>query len=258
MPSRRHFLLGGAAVGAACLGGSALASSALALEPEPPTTATHQSPIDIVTSQVAPAPYAAPLVIDYPSRVSLDLKYISKDVAPDGCSVRQEDETVQGLNLSREATVTADGEVYRLLQFHFHTHSEHTVNGRFFPLEQHFVHQRVSDGKLLVLGVFLVGRGAAPQDRVLSRLPAECADPVRVDNVNLRGMLPANLHSYRYAGSLTTPTYDEGVRWHVMRQRVHVAGASIDAFQQLFPVGDFRPPQPLNGRRVRLVPGRLA
>lgn len=114
------------------------------------------------------------------------------------------------------------------------------------------------DGELLVIGVFLARGGAAPPDRVLARLPEECGEPIRVTGVNRRGMLPADLTSYRYPGSLTTPEYDEGVRWHVMRERVRIADASVNRFQSLFPAGNARPVQPLNGRTVRLVPGRLA
>ncbi|MCW8998260.1 MAG: carbonic anhydrase family protein, partial [Kangiellaceae bacterium] len=41
----------------------------------------------------------------------------------------------------------------RLLQFHFHSLSEHTLDGKSFPLEVHFVH--IDDaGMLSVLGVF--------------------------------------------------------------------------------------------------------
>lgn len=33
---------------------------------------------------------------------------------------------------------------YELLQFHFHTPSEHRLNNEYFPLEVHFVHQHVA------------------------------------------------------------------------------------------------------------------
>lgn len=34
-----------------------------------------------------------------------------------------------------------NNDVYTLLQFHFHTGAEHTVNGKRYPGECHFVHQ---------------------------------------------------------------------------------------------------------------------
>lgn len=41
------------------------------------------------------------------------------------------------------------GEDYKLLQFHFHTPSEHRLNKEHFPLEVHFVHQNVRSGFFL-------------------------------------------------------------------------------------------------------------
>ena len=38
--------------------------------------------------------------------------------------------------------LTIDGTVYRLLQFHFHSPSEHTIDGLAYPLEMHMVRQR--------------------------------------------------------------------------------------------------------------------
>ena len=47
-----------------------------------------------------------------------------------------------------------DGDVYSLVQFHFHAPSEHTLNGRHYPMEMHLVHKSDS-GRLAVIGVFI-------------------------------------------------------------------------------------------------------
>jgi Eukaryotic-type carbonic anhydrase len=41
---------------------------------------------------------------------------------------------------------TADGQQWRLLQFHFHTPSENALDGRHSPMEAHLVHQNVKTG----------------------------------------------------------------------------------------------------------------
>ena len=46
---------------------------------------------------------------------------------------------------------------FRLVQFHFHRPSEHTVNGASFPMEVHFVHSNAA-GNLAVVGVLMTGR----------------------------------------------------------------------------------------------------
>ena len=45
-----------------------------------------------------------------------------------------------------------DNVPYNFLQFHYHSPSEHTVDGKRFPLEVHFVHQN-ADGGLAVFGI---------------------------------------------------------------------------------------------------------
>ncbi|KAJ3287223.1 hypothetical protein HK104_008712, partial [Borealophlyctis nickersoniae] len=46
--------------------------------------------------------------------------------------------------------VAADGQQYQLRQFHFHTPSEHRLNGQHFPLETHFVMSDPTDTKFTV------------------------------------------------------------------------------------------------------------
>jgi len=59
--------------------------------------------------------------------------------------------TVQ-VNMWSGGEITLDGIVFKLKQFHFHTPSENTMNGKNFPLEAHFVHQS-KDGELAVVAV---------------------------------------------------------------------------------------------------------
>ncbi len=51
----------------------------------------------------------------------------------------------------RFRTLTTGRNTYLLKQFHFHSPSEHTVNGKHFPMEVHFVHQS-ADGNFAVVG----------------------------------------------------------------------------------------------------------
>ena len=61
--------------------------------------------------------------------------------------------TIQ-VNVEAGSSIMLDGVDYKLLQFHFHTPSEHLKDGKPFKMEAHFVH--ISDtGVLAVLGVFI-------------------------------------------------------------------------------------------------------
>ena len=57
-------------------------------------------------------------------------------------------------------TMTIAGVEYRLLQYHFHAPSEHTLEGTSFAAEVHLVHES-DEGELAVVGVFTY-RGSLP------------------------------------------------------------------------------------------------
>ena len=44
--------------------------------------------------------------------------------------------TVQ-INTDGKSSITYNGVAYKLKQFHYHGHSEHSVDGKFSPLEVH-------------------------------------------------------------------------------------------------------------------------
>jgi carbonic anhydrase len=46
-----------------------------------------------------------------------------------------------------------------LVQFHFHTPSEHAIAGKRAAMEAHFVHQQKTTGAIIVLAVLLYGGG---------------------------------------------------------------------------------------------------
>ena len=141
-------------------------------------------------------------------------------------------------------------EKYQLIQFHFHSPSEHQVNGELFPLAAHFVHQDAS-GALAVVGVLF---RAAEWNENLAKLGAittkEVNRPIPLD-LDLRDVeLYTNHESYyRYSGSLTTPPCTEGVRWFVLKAIGDIALEQAEMFVSL--IGeDARGPQPLNARVI--------
>ena len=147
-------------------------------------------------------------------------------------------------------TLTLDGVSYRLVQFHFHDPSEHTLAGKSYPMELHLVHQS-ADGRLAVLGV-LIEEGAenatlAPLWRSLPRKADESGEARLA--LDTAALLPTDRHVLRYSGSLTTPPCSEGVQWVVFRQPIALSHAQIAAFAEV--IGDdHRPVQSANGRVV--------
>ena len=162
--------------------------------------------------------------------------------------------TVQ-VNYATGSTLTVGTKKYRLLQFHFHTPSEHLKDGRSYPLEGHLVH--IDDfGGLAVLGVFLKEGDTtnAFLKPIFDNLPKTEGEVKTVSgvNVNVTGLLPRDREYYGYSGSLTTPPCSEGVSWMVLENTVTVSKAQLEQFRAIFH-GNARPEQPLNGRTIRFV-----
>ncbi|SCY35426.1 carbonic anhydrase [Nitrosospira sp. Nl5] len=153
-------------------------------------------------------------------------------------------------------SVTIGPDTYRLSQFHFHTPAEHLENGYKFPMEMHLVFSDAKDN-LLVVGRW-VEEGAFNEalNPIFSNLPHSVTDTLTVDHFNLNALIPDNLNSFRYDGSLTTPPFSEGVKWVDLAEPLEMSAAQINAYSSLFPDGDSREVQDLNGRPIFTdVPG---
>jgi carbonic anhydrase len=244
---RRNLLLGVPALAAAAM--LAQAGSAAAAP-----GGGKQSPIDIRRRDAVDSPDLPELVFDYPQDVDVRVHYVSGE--PKACDTRGPEDVVEAEVPEGTAAVQLGEVRYELLQFHFHTRSEHLLDGRGFPLEQHFVH-RGPDGETLVVGLFLVpgGNGHTLQDAVMRQLPEECG-PERKASGDLSAALPRDLSTFRYDGSLTTSPYSEPVSWLVLERPFAITASSVKRYRELFPEGNNRDAQPLNGREVRFRPQR--
>lgn len=158
--------------------------------------------------------------------------------------------TIQ-INYSDGDTLRVGDKGFLLRQYHFHAPSEHTLDGRHFPMEMHLVHQS-EEGGLAVVGVFIAeGTHNAAFDPIWEHLPdhrgVERHHPsVRVD---VNELLPASHRSYRYEGSLTTPPCSEGVHWIMLAEPIEMSAVQIGDFASLLGHNN-RPIQPLAGRVV--------
>ncbi len=153
-------------------------------------------------------------------------------------------------NYDTGSNLTIDGVAYELKQFHFHTLSEHTVDGNHFPMEIHLVHE--SDGGALAVVSVLVSEGAenAFLKNFSDNYPATTTDVYESsDMINISDLLPTNTAYYSYSGSLTTPPCSEMVSWFVMKTAVEASSAQIGDMAAILS-SNYRPTQNLNGRSI--------
>lgn len=158
------------------------------------------------------------------------------------------------VNVAGSGRLELAGKDYDLKQFHFHHPSEHTIDGKTFPLEVHFVHA-ASDGDLAVIGVMFEPGAVNPAlNPIWAVAPAKEGAAEAAGEIQLAAFRPKDRALYRYEGSLTTPPCSETVHWTVMSQPITASPSQIAAFAQLFPM-NARPVQPLNRRYVLKTSG---
>lgn len=204
----------------------------------------HQSPIDLANAE---AVEGSSIQREY---LTSTLRIAHREHLVD---VINNGHTIQ-VTYDEGSTLEIDGTPYDLKQFHFHTPSEHTVEGIRFAMEMHFVHA-TADGQLAVLGVlFLEGEENPVFRNVIMALPDSPGDEAHFDDViiDVDEFFPLDNRAYRYQGSLTTPPCSESVIWLVALQPVEISAAQAEEFSRR--LGDnHRPIQSINDRNIQVV-----
>ena len=154
-------------------------------------------------------------------------------------------------------SITYDGKEFELLQLHFHTPSEHLIDGVTYPMSMHIVNRMTgdtSDGRPHYLVIAILFKMGQANDFIGSFLEAVPVDPgtsahLKPGMVYLDELFPGCKmpHYFHYRGSLTTPPHTETVDWLVLK---HVKEASPEQIQRINEIeGD-------NARHVQALYGR--
>ena len=191
-------------------------------------TGTQQSPVNLKGS------------------IKADLQNLVFDWKPQAFKIVNNGHTIQA-NAAPGSSLTLDGQKFALTQFHFHTPSEHALDGKRTIMEAHFVHAG-DRGRLAVIGMLMVaGKANSAFAAVMANAPKKAEETRAASVIDPNLFLPADRQRFRYEGSLTTPPCSETVDWNVFAQKIEVAQTDIDAFKTLFPM-NARPLQPANRR----------
>merc|ERR1740123_2292906 len=185
------------------------------------------------------------------------------------------------------------GDRFDFVQLHWHwgsdssKGSEHTMNGKEYPIEVHLVHANTKyyvngapsndnlvmpDG-LAVLGIFyevstednanltnIVSKvnEVAVEQRRRRKQGRAGSNEVDLDmTLALDSFLPADTTQYYYyQGGLTTPSCNEAVLWTNMKSTQTISEAQLEVFRSMTDSdgitlnNNYRPPQPLNNRTI--------
>ena len=185
--------------------------------------------------------------IDLKSPIEANFTDIKFNYLASALNIFNNGHTIQ-VNYDPGSSIVYNETQYDLIQFHFHHPSEHTLNGKAFAMELHFVHRSVA-GNLAVVGIMIAeGQESEALKSVFDNLPTTIGDPQPTTLMtDAAKIIPQNAGYYTYSGSLTTPPCTEGVRWLVLNQPIELSSEQIEAFTKIFEL-DARPIQPLNNR----------
>ncbi len=196
----------------------------------------QQSPIDIAgydSSDTSPIAFA---YRDMTGSIRNDGRFVHVDFAPGN-------------------TLSVGQRTYALKSAHFHSPSEHLIEGKSFAAELHLVHAD-ADGNLAVVGLlFSLGAPSPVAQKVLDAAPAIGNTVAEGFSLNAALLMPGDLGLYRYDGSKTTPPCDEPVDWFVMRQPQTISQEQVDGLLTLSGGPNNRPVQPIGSRTITSASG---
>ncbi|MEI8075598.1 MAG: carbonic anhydrase family protein [Bacteroidota bacterium] len=153
--------------------------------------------------------------------------------------------TVQ-IDFKEGSTTIKDGQTYLAKQFHFHTPSEHLMDGVTYPMELHLVNV-LNDSNMktkpqyMVVGIlFKMGKANKFIDQFINAIPKEehQKEAIQSGKVVLEDLFrdipkSEDVTYFNYKGSLTTPPFSETVNWLVGKYILEASPEQIAAIEKI-------------------------
>jgi carbonic anhydrase len=215
------------------------------LESNSDCSGQHQSPINIIDIQTIPGEMTEGISdIQYEDMTTIE-------------SITNNGHTIQ-YNFNGDLNVIGyKNKQYKMKQFHFHSPSEHTINGVRYPLEIHMVHHSEETNSYIVFAVLVQQGEADPTFTFLGNyLPINEGETKDINKSFDFGSTTSEIFEtdsvdlYTYRGSLTTPPCTEDVIWIVMKDASSASVEQIELLQRLMPKNNYRETQPINDRKI--------
>ncbi|MYE07114.1 MAG: carbonic anhydrase family protein [Chloroflexi bacterium] len=142
---------------------------------------------------------------------------------------------------------------YGLLQFHWHTPAEHTIEGDEFAAEVHFVHVNEDDQLLVVGTVYRLGEADEGLEQIIAATPPAGEEGDVVPRLSAAYHVPDSDDFFHYVGSLTAAPFSEPVQWYVARTIRTISQRQVEQLEMLAGGANARPLQDLNQRTILCV-----
>jgi len=209
---------------------------------------THWNTLDAQYATCGSGKNQSPVNITH--TIKADLKPLQLHYSSTLAEVVNNGHTVQ-VNVNPGSTVSVEGETFALKQFHFHSPSENTIQGKSFPMEAHFVHANKAGQLLVIAAMFKSGNTNPALKQIWNQMPEKAGDKKLLNTkLTAQDYLPGKLAYYRFNGSLTTPPCTEGVRWYVLKDAVTISADQASKFKHVMHHDNNRPVQTSNARVI--------
>lgn len=166
-------------------------------------------------------------------------------------AVENNGHTIEANSTTLDNSLLINDKEFKLTGIHFHSPSEHQLNGQYFDMEAQLFHES-EEGELAIIGLFIK---SGEENDVLAEMwdeiptNGDVAAKLLNNPIDLQQLLPADKEVYQYVGSLTAPPCTEGVNWFILEQPIEMSDEQINRFSAIF-LQNNRPIQQLNNREV--------
>ncbi|XP_020424587.1 alpha carbonic anhydrase 4 [Prunus persica] len=196
---------------------------------------------------------------DHVTNVTSSLEDLKMSYKPSNATVKNEGPYLAIEWEGDAGSIKINGTDYFFKQCHWHTPSEHSINGIRYDLELHMVHQstdpKIRNSIAVLAFLYHIGNPNLFLSKVNKDIMSEVATKeVHLGVIDPREIKWTSFSFYRYVGSLTSPPCAEGVIWtinekvkHVSREQVELLQEAVDDYAEM----NTRPLQPLNDREIK-------
>ncbi|KAL3518404.1 hypothetical protein ACH5RR_020993 [Cinchona calisaya] len=202
-----------------------------------------QSPIDLLNKRV---------------QVVSNLGRLHREYKPSNATLKNRGHDMKLTWVGDAGHININGTSYHLKQCHWHSPSEHSIDGKRYDLEAHLVHE-TPDGKIAVIGImYEIGRPdtfLSSMENYLKALADTTDLEIIVGNVDPERIKFGSRKYYRYIGSLTIPPCTQNVVWTIVKKVRTVSRDQVKMIREAVhdeSEANARPIQPINNRLVKM------
>ena len=150
------------------------------------------------------------------------------------------------------AKIKVEGVEFALKRLDFHIPSEHTIDGKHYPMEVQFVHKSADNQLAVVSRMAVPGRPDRTLRKLLENLPMQAGQTKKLASNALKNIEMKKKYGnyYRYNGSTTASPCEEGVRWYILKTPMSFSKEQYEKLKSAVKEDNNRKIQDLNARII--------